>query len=295
MTAALWMTGAVVSFSTMAIAGRELSSELNTFQIMFWRSLIGAATLALLIGVSRRGFAQLRTQRPGLHLLRNVGHYFGQNCWLYAVTVIPLAQVFALEFTVPIWVALLAPFILGERFTVMKLVSVLLGFFGVLLVVQPTSAGLGFGQLVALAAAVGFAANVFCTKLLSKTETTLTILFWMTVSQGLMSIAIDFGLSGPAGMTPMPTRSALPWIAVMGFGALAAHFSLTSAFRHAEASVVAPMDFVRLPVIAVIGMLLYNEAIDPLVVIGGAVIFFGNFLNIRAARARPATTPPLGG
>jgi drug/metabolite transporter (DMT)-like permease len=134
--AALWMLGAIASFSSMAVAGRVVSNELNTFEIMTYRSLVGIVVLWSLLtltgqwhGVSRRSL--------GWHAARNAAHFTGQNLWFYAVTVIPLAQVFALEFTSPIWVVLLSPLILGERLTALRLGSVLLGFIGILIVARP--------------------------------------------------------------------------------------------------------------------------------------------------------------
>ena len=105
--AAIWMIGAICSFSAMAVAGREVSFALDTFEIMLFRSIMGVAIVisaALIFGTLR----QINRQQFGLHFARNLAHFIGQNLWFYAVTVIPLAQVFALEFTSPIWVILLA-------------------------------------------------------------------------------------------------------------------------------------------------------------------------------------------
>ncbi|MEO1330058.1 MAG: DMT family transporter, partial [Pseudomonadota bacterium] len=196
-----------------------------------------------------------------------------------------LAQVFALEFTTPIWVALLGPLLIGERFTTWRCLAAVLGFAGVLAVAQPGVGEFGVGQAVALAAAIGFAGNVLATKQLSKTETTLSILFWMTASQGAMAAVCDAAASG-AEMLPWPSAENWLWLVIVGFCGLAAHFSIASALRHADATVVAPMDFFRLPLIAAVGAALYAEPLDPLVFAGGAVIFLGNFLNIRAETRR---------
>ena len=126
--AAAWMMGAVVSFVAMAVAGREILVAMNTFELMLYRSAIGLVVAVLLIGRSRRGFAQVRSARMDLHLKRNLFHFTGQNLWFFAVTAIPLSQLVALEFTNPIWVALLAPFLLGERLTRARVAGALLGF-----------------------------------------------------------------------------------------------------------------------------------------------------------------------
>ena len=105
--AALWMTGAIVSFSSMAIAGREAGLTLDTFEIMTSRSLIGLIIMMILLSALGR-WHEVRFDNLGWHGLRNLWHFTGQNLWFYAVTVIPLAQVFTLEFTSPIWVVLLS-------------------------------------------------------------------------------------------------------------------------------------------------------------------------------------------
>ena len=141
LVAALWMMAAIAAFSLMAVAGRELSDTLSSFEIMLWRSIVGFVFVVVAIMASTRGFAQLKTDKLGLHGLRNVAHFFGQNCWFYALGVIPLAQVFALEFTSPIWVLLLAPVFLGEAFTKWRALAALLGFVGILLVTRTVRRG----------------------------------------------------------------------------------------------------------------------------------------------------------
>lgn len=283
--AALWMTGSVASFTLMAIAGRELASDFNTFQIMFWRSLIGFAVIAAITAVSARGLAQVRTRRPELHGLRNLFHFFGQNCWFYAVATIPLAQVFAFEFTTPIWVALLAPLALGEVFTRHRLLAAVLGVIGVLAVVRPGLGTFGVGQISAIAAALGFAVSFMTTKKLSGTESNLAILFWMTASQTVMAAICDFALSGAEAL-PTPTARTGFWVTVVGLCGLSAHYCIAAALRRADAAIVGPMDFFRLPVIALVAAILYSETLDPFVFLGGALIFLGNFLNLRAEKRR---------
>ncbi|WP_319772075.1 DMT family transporter [Breoghania sp.] len=276
--AAAWMFLALLSFSAMAVAGRELVGHLDTFSIMFYRSLIGFAVVASVLAVTGK-FGQVKTRRIGTHFWRNVAHFTGQNLWFFAVGYITLAQLFALEFTSPIWVALAAPFFLGERFTGWRIGTTIAGFIGVLIVVRPGVTEVGIGEVTALASSVCFASNIMITKSLSRTETTLGIVFWMTLMQAVMAGVILLG------QPIVPDWQVVPWVVVVGFGGLSAHFSLARAFRHADASVVAPMDFLRLPLIAFVGALAYAEALDPYVFIGGAIVFFSNYVNVwRAGR-----------
>lgn len=292
--AALWMALALSSFSIMAVSGREAGQVMPTADLLVWRSVIGAIVVCSVLPFAARGVSQLRTKRLPQHFVRNLFHFFGQYCWYTAVTLIPLAQLFALEFTAPIWVALFAPLLLGERFTIWKAVAVAMGFAGVLLVVRPididTGFSLGTGQIWALMSAVGFAGNMIVTKRLSATETSLCIVFYMTVMQAPMGMIVSGGLP----VVPPDLRIAL-WVLALGLGGLSAHFCLAQAFRHADATIVAPMDFARLPLIAVVGMLAYGEKLDIYVFAGGAMIFFGNYLNMRAQAARLRSAVATGG
>ena len=273
--AGLWMLGAVVSFSSMAVAGRAVSFELDTFEIMMYRSIVG---FVLVICVARlTGHARsITTRSPGLHLIRNLSHFTGQNLWFYAITMIPLAQVFALEFTAPLWVLVLSPLVLGERMTRVRALAAVIGFTGILIVARPSPETINAGTLAAAAAAIGFAGSILATKRLTRTETLTCILFWMTLTQ------IVFGLicAGVDGDIALPSPASAPWLIVIGCAGLMAHVCLTTALSIAPATVITPVDFLRLPLIAVIGLMVYSEAIDALTLLGAAVIFGANYLNL---------------
>ena len=279
--AGLWMLGAIVSFVAMAVAGRAIQVEMNTFELMLYRSAIGFAVVVVALAASPEGFGQVRTDQFGLHLKRNLFHYTGQNLWFFAVMLIPLSQLVALEFTNPIWVALLAPVLLGERLTRTRLFGALLGFLGVLVVAQPGSATLGIGHAAALVAAVCFALNTIFTKRIMAHDSVLCVMFWMTLIQGILSL----GFAAPGGI-PLPSLAVLPWIVVVGVTGLSAHYALTSALGHAPATIVAPMEFLRLPLIAVVGTLLYGEELRLAVFIGAGLIVAGNLINMRAETRR---------
>ncbi|WP_299419855.1 DMT family transporter [uncultured Shimia sp.] len=273
--AAVWMSGAIVSFTSMAIAGRAVSLELDTFEIMMYRSLVG---IVLVVGVAGAAgtLGQVNRNNIGLHFVRNLSHFAGQNLWFYAITVIPLAQVFALEFTSPIWAILLSPLILGEKLRPIGLLAALIGFLGILLVARPNPQTLDFGQVAAAGAAVGFALSALFTRKLTRSQSITCILFYLTVMQAALGILF----AGFDGDIAVPSVANLPWIVLIAGAGLIAHYCLTTALRLAPASVVMPIDFIRLPLIAVVGMTLYAEQIDLWVLVGAAVIFAGNYLNI---------------
>ncbi|MEK9910405.1 MAG: DMT family transporter [Candidatus Puniceispirillum sp.] len=279
--AALWMIGAMVSFSLMAVSGRELAPQMNTFEIMFFRSLIGLA-LVVTISYAVGTLTEIKTDRLGLHFIRNAAHFSGQNLWFLAVAYIPFSQLFALEFSTPIWVALLAPVFLGETLTRRRMLAVGLGFSGVLIVARPDLQYLDPAILAAMACAVCFAGSLMTTKILTRDQSTSCILFWLTVMQlgmGAFAVAVTGGLSLPQGIDYM-------WVVIVGVGGLMAHFCITKALALAPAIVVIPLDFMRLPLISVIGFMAYDEAFEWPIAAGALVIFSAILVNLQAESRR---------
>ena len=273
--AAIWMTGTIVSFSAMAVSGREISFELDTFEIMMYRSIIGLI-IVLLLAKLFKTHREISTQNLSLHFYRNLSHFTGQNLWFYALTLIPFAQLFAFEFSVPLWVMLAAPFLLGERLTNIRIISILVGFIGILIVTRPWLAGLAPGIIPAALCAIGFACSVIFTKQLTQKVSITCILFWLTSMQLLMAIIC----AGYDGDISLPSSSNFVWIIIIGIGGLLAHFCITKALQLAPATVVTPIDFCRLPVIAAIGYVFYNEALDIFIIGGAIIIFIANYINI---------------
>ena len=282
--AASWMVGAMVSFSLMAIAGRELATHLNTFEIMFYRSLIGLIIVLAFAGISGT-LHQVKTDRIGLHFFRNLAHFSGQNLWFLAVAYIPLSQLFALEFSTPIWVALLAPFFLKEALKIRKIISVVFGFVGVLIVARPDLSHLNPAVLAATTCALCFAGSMMATKKLTQNQSITCILFWLTLMQffmGLVTSVYDGELVIPSGINNL-------WVFTVGLGGLMAHFCITKALALAPAVVVVPLDFMRLPLISVVGFLIYDEMFEWPVIIGAMVIFFATVINLKAEQKQSQT------
>jgi drug/metabolite transporter (DMT)-like permease len=273
--AAIWMTGTIVSFSAMAVSGREISLELDTFEIMMYRSIIGLVIVLLLASLFNTR-NEITTQKLPLHFFRNISHFTGQNLWFYALTLIPFAQLFAFEFSVPLWVMIAAPFLLGEHLTKIRIISILIGFMGILIVTRPWLAGLAPGIIPAALCAVGFAYSVIFTKQLTQTVSITCILFWLTTMQLIMAIIC----AGYDGEISLPTSSNFMWIIIIGIGGLLAHFCITKALQLAPATIVTPIDFCRLPIIAAIGYIFYNEALDIFIIGGAIIIFVANYINI---------------
>lgn len=281
--AAAWMAGWLSLMVVIAVAGREATRELAVFQIMVMRSLIGLVMLYPLVHAAG-GFAAMKTARWPQHALRNAVHYAAQYGWFVALTLIPLAQVVAIEFTMPIWTALLAVALLGERFNRWKALAVLLGLVGVALIVRPAASAISPGQLIALAAAVGFAVSVTLTKSLTRTDSAVQIMFWMLIVQSVL------GLAPALAVWRWPSPTVWGWVLVIAFCGTFSHYCMSRALRHADATVVVPMDFLRVPLTALAGWLVYAERIDALTVLGTALILGGNLLNLRRIDGGQART-----
>ena len=275
--AGIWMTGAMVSFTLMAISGRALADRLDTFEIMTYRSLIGIV-IVLVVANYAGTMGQITTRRMRLHIIRNLFHFAGQNLWFFAVIYVPLSQLFVFEFSTPLWVAAFAPLFLAERLTLTRFAAAAVGFIGILVVVRPDFSALPPELIAAALCAVGFAGATVATKLLTRTETVTCILFWLVVLQALFGLV----MAGYDGQMDIPRGGEWGWVSLIGICGLCAHFCITSALQLAPATVVTPFEFLRLPMVSVVGVWLYNEGLEWQVFVGALVVLWANWLNIRA-------------
>ena len=278
----LWMIGALLSFSVMAVSIRELSrGGLSIFEILAIRSGVALVVLLVLLAVRKDLRVHAKPRRMGLNLFRNVVHYASQFSWALSLTMLPLAMVFALEFTMPAWTALLAVWFLHERLTPSRLGVVVLGLIGVLVILRPGIADFNPAAILVLLAAFGYAITMITTKQLTVTETNFGIIFWMAVIQFPLSL---IG-SDPAVFMHLETRHILPAMGV-GIAGLTSHFCLSNAFRSGDATLVVPLDFMRIPLIAVVGWAFYGEQLDIFVLLGALIIVAGVLWNLRSEVAR---------
>ncbi|HSP25276.1 MAG TPA: DMT family transporter, partial [Saliniramus sp.] len=276
-----WMSGTLLSFSAVAVSVRELSGALSVFEILALRNMAGVVILVVLALARpslRPGFVP---HRMGLHFQRNFIHFLGQYAWALAVTLLPLATVFAIEFTTPAWVALFAALILREQLTRPRILAIVFGLIGILVILRPGSEALDPAALIVLFAAICFALVTIATKRLTGTESTFAILFWMNV----MQLPMNYLGADPLFFLAIPDLPLLPLVGIC-VGGLSAHFCLTNAYRHGDAVVVVPLDFMRLPLIALVGFWLYAEPLDPFVFAGAIIILAGILQSLRAESLR---------
>ncbi len=275
--AVFWMIGTLLSFSLMAISVRNLGGVLNLFELLMVRAVGGLALLLVVMTLQPSLFGYLALRKPVTHLVRNGTHFIANLCWANAVIVLPLATVFAIEFMMPVWAGLLAVLFLGEKFTVSRAGTIALGFLGVLIILRPGIEAFQPAALGVLVASFGYAASNIGTKKLIPVQSTIAILFWMNVMQIVMAL-VGTDPAFPLRLEPHQWI----WAAGIAIGGTSAHYFLTNALRVADAIVVIPLDFLRIPLIAFVGWMFYAERLDIMVFFGAALIMAGIVWNLRA-------------
>ena len=277
----LWMTGALLSFSAMAVSVRVLAGTLDVIEILAVRAGLGLLVMAALTAIRPDLRATIFTRHLALHLFRNIVHLGAQYLWATSLLLLPLATVFALEFTAPAWTLVLALPLLGERLTAGRIGAVVLGLIGVLVILRPGLTTFQPAALVVLGAALGFATTLVLTKKLTRTDSTFAIIFWMN----LIQFPLALGGSDPLFLGKLVLVQ-IPAVAAVGVSGLASHYCLTNAFRAGDAAVVVPLDFMRIPLIAVIGWWLYREPLDIFVFLGAGLIIGGILWNLQSEARR---------
>lgn len=272
MRAVLWMLGAIASFCLMAISARELDGHIDKFELLAIRSMVGVVLLVIIMNVIKRPTLMF-SQRTKTHFWRNFFHFIGQFSWLIGIGLLPLAEVFAIEFTVPLWVLIIAAVFLGEAITKRKLVSVVLGLVGVVVIIKPGVEIFDLGAMVMIIASLCFAVTFIINKSLLKTEHPLTVVFYMT----LIQLPLGALLAGADWTMPEPWM--WPWVMSVALTGLSAHYCMSKSMQLAEVSVVISLDFLRLPIIAILGMLLYGESFEVSIILGGGLMLAANLVN----------------
>jgi drug/metabolite transporter (DMT)-like permease len=280
----LWMTGTLLSFSVMAISIRLLAGQLSIFEILTVRSFGALVILFSLLALNPRLWPQLHTQRLPMHAFRSAVHFGGQYAWATSLTLLPFATVFAIELTLPVWVLVLAVLILGEKLTSGRIAVLVLGFIGCIVILRPGLQAFQPASLLVLLCSLLYAVFNIATKQMTTTETNFSIVFWMNLIQ------FPIGLSGsdPFFVLRLEPWHALP-VAGVGIAGLSAHYCMAKAFRYGDASLVIPIDFMRVPLIAVVGWLFFGESVDTMVFLGAFIILSGILWNLQ----QEARNPPL--
>jgi drug/metabolite transporter (DMT)-like permease len=278
-----WMGGALLAFSAMAVSVRALAATLTVMEIIALRAALGLIVMCIIAATYAELRAGINGRHWALHLFRNTVHLGAQYLWTLSLLLLPLATVFALEFTTPAWALLLAVPVLGERMTASRIGAVMLGLAGVLVIMRPGLRTFHPAALLVLAAAIGLAITLITTKKLTATQSSFAIIFWMNLVQAPLALIA----SQPLFVTKL-AASQLPAVLAIGGTGLISHYCLANAFRSGDASMVVPLDFMRIPLIAIIAWWLYGEPLDLFVFLGAALIIAGILWNLRAEAGRGA-------
>ncbi|PPR12014.1 MAG: Riboflavin transporter [Alphaproteobacteria bacterium MarineAlpha11_Bin1] len=272
--AAFWILGTAASFILMMIAVRELSTNMSSFELLSFRSIIGIPVMCLVAW--HFGFSKVKTRRVAMQVGRNLVHFGGQWCWVIGITLLPMAHVTALEFTMPMWTAIIAILFLGEPAKSHRLIAIIMGLAGVLVILRPGFEIVTQGALIVLLGALCYGTSNVMVKSLTRDDAPWVIVFWMQVIQLPFSFL-------PAVLWfdwVWPTLADTPWLLAMGLTGISAHFCLARALQLADATVCIPVDFVRLPLAALIGWLIYSEGVSIWVLAGAILIFGGNYYSV---------------
>lgn len=288
--AALLMLASTLFFGLMAVAIRLASQTLHAFEIAFFRNLFGVvAALPLLL---RHGPGLLRTQHLPRYVVRCLVGVVSMLCGFWAIAHLPLAQAVSLSYSTPLFVTVLAVWLLGEQVRARRWAAVVAGFVGVLIIVRPGTEGFSLASLVALTAAVMSGIVSIQIKQLSALEPADRIVLWTTMLWVPMSLLPALTVwEWPRGITWL-------WVAAAGLLGTGGHMLWTRALKLGDVSALTPISFMQLPVVAVAGWLLFDEALDRWTLTGALVIFGANaYIAHREAQLarRAATQAPVEG
>lgn len=273
---ALWMIAAAAALTAMAVCIRYLPAY-SILLMIFLRNVINLVLMAP--SMIRQGRSMIVTQRLGTHALRNLFLYTGNCAWFYGVTLISLADVASLQFTSPLFTAIIAAAFLGEKIGSHRMIAILVGFAGALIIIRPGLIPINLGTIMILIAAFLYSCAHVVTKRLSDTESGSTVVFYMSVTILVYSAIPAFVV------WQTPTWADMPAMIGLGVTGYATHYCITRSLAVGDASFVIVFDFMRLPFSAILGWLLFKEMLDAWTV-GGALIIFaaGYYSTIREAK-----------
>ena len=281
-TAAFWAVGAMINFTIMIVLIRYVSDTLTAIDVAFYRSAVGV--VLMLPFVFRRGIANglvsLKTKRPWLHTLRGLLTYLALVTYVYAVANMPLVDAIALNATIPLWTVIFAALILSEAVGPRRWLVTMLGFVGAIIILRPGFVDVGWAAIAALVSAAFYGATGITVKALSRTEPPQRIVFYTNLILTLIAAAPAIVFWNP------PTWEQVPLVIGIGLSGTLAHLCLTRAYMRADASFIAPFDFIRLVLVTIAGYMLFAEETSIWVWIGALVVMSSTIYITRVEARR---------
>ena len=270
---ALYMIAAAAAFSIMNALVRVLAESLDPLQIAFFRNAF--ALLVMLPWLFRQGTQGLKTERLKLHVMRAVFGLGAMILWFYSVSILPLAEAVALNFTVPLFVTIGAALILGEIVRARRWSATIIGFLGVLVIVRPGFAEVEWAMAMPIVAAMVMATSALIVKRLSDTEDPNAIVLYMNL------LLTPLSLVPALFVWQWPAWSLFPLLFALGALAALSHLWFTRSYTKADVSAVMPFDYARLPFVAAIGYVAFDEQPDVWTWVGAAIIVAATFYIAR--------------
>lgn len=270
-----WMVLAAIGYSVNAGLVKQLSGELTPMETVFWRTVVGVAFLLPWLLARKGGAAKFPFQRLPLFLLRGVLTYLAMLTTYYALAHIPIADVQALQFTLPLFSILAVVLVLHEKAGMGTWVACLVGFAGTLVILRPGFAEISLAALAAIASAAIYSLSNLVIKMLARTDSTTTITLYGNV------------IMLPLALVPLlfdwrwPSPGSVPWIVALGVFTTLGQWALARAIASADARVVWPFDFLRMPFTVVIGYVMFSQLPGPWTWVGAVLIFGSAYYVIR--------------
>ena len=270
---ALWAALAALSFAIMITAVHYMEGKFDAYEVVFFRALVGLFIVVPI--VTRSGFKAFKTAKMPLHFVRTLFALFAMTSMYYAVAVLPVAQVIALTFLIPLFTTVAAGLVLRENVGIHRWLATLVGFVGAMVIIRPGIIEISASVLLAVLSSAFYAGAWSSVKILTRTESAASTVFWMNV------------LIIPMAAIPMvffwvtPDWADVPPILTMAVSGWTAHFCQARAFEGSDASAVMPFDFLRLPLGAVFGYFIFAELIDVWTWVGAVIIFTAGYYIIR--------------
>jgi len=287
---ALLMTGAAVAFSGMIGLLRLATDALHPFEVAFFRNLFGL--VFMLPWLMRTRFQGLHTERLGLHGLRALTGLAAMLMWFMALSLMPLGEAVALSFTTPLFVTIGAALALGEVIRARRISATLAGFAGMLIIVRPGVEAVQPAAMLVIVSAVFAACSALIVKSLSRTDHGNSIVTWMVVFLTPMSLVPALFVWQWPSLETVAVLFAMAGLATLG------HIAFTRAMTRADISAVLPFEYLRLPMVALIGYLAFGEVMDPWAWAGAALIIASTLYIARreavvARERRPHDPGPI--
>ena len=278
---AFWAILTAISFAFMMTSVRYMDGKFDAFQIVLFRALIGILLVIPL--VSRFGFGTLKTDKLPLHVVRTLFALFAMATLYYALADIPVAQAIALTFLIPLFTTIAAGLVLRESVGIHRWGATLVGFAGAMVIIRPGVIEIDLPVMLVVLSSALYAGAWSSVKILTRTDSPAVTVFWLNV----MMLPLTAIPSAFLWVTP-DWSDALP-LMVMALSGWSAHFCQARAFEHSDASAVMPFDFLRLPLGALFGFVLFAEFIDIWTWAGAVIIFVsGYYITLREARRNRA-------